>query len=1310
MGQDIKANDVEGIFTSSNKSIWGDDIADSVGKLECSLTSMSLASFAQEFRSICDAAIHRTLTVGSGLAQAVSLLLDHGNEKLLSLERSSPPTDPAVDPAEAEDPFWMAVMPDISSLLLLQACRGMGLGCAASLFGQESGEKRKRKKAYYGDIEEDLSEQKSGKKRLKRVTDGHRWTSGPLPATVTVELVELLKGLEAALSLHVQLESPPHDTGSAGPVHFDQSAGTGSPAFSHLKSLQERVEAARKSQLARVQNCQAVRAACVLPLDFANLVSELEEGSYGEADSITEELTALSRSAAERLANDSETERRSKLLAIADNFAAVVNGAIVAVVSAARGSSGNNNGQTSTQRMPRPVVAKGGALPECIQANREPYLQGDWRREPYIPRPYVRLQKYEIAEEKDTLEYKFRTEKKGKCSGQHCTQPGHLGTYVLEAERFQTGCDCLARNLECGPDCGCAGTAKCLNRAVTERRTLVLGRDVLEINSWGFDCYTRRNIHDAVLESGAFGEHQPVTLQEALRQPDNINPLDKGEVVHHNTAPQPLKTAASEEAQKSSGGADNSTLGRSSATVPDLQAKVTAWVERELMPAINRQGDSGWDIMVALEEVKERAQAEGDTQSIEAAKAVEKRVQKVGSNYFRIHPKGVGLMCNRAEGLPPLTFVEEYLGEVHTPWRWFEMQDIIRKTMGDELPDFYNIVLERPRDDPTGYDVLFIDAAAKGAFASRMSHSCTPNCQAVVMACGGRLTIAVYTLRHVCPGEELTFDYACVTESEKEFKTAICLCGTRNCRGSFLMFAGSRAFMQIMTQRHAMLRRQALLLRAGCEPLTEEDKARLQEFGLRECALGGGGGQPRVPAWLEKWTALILEFVQEEQRLLPEQLLALPSNIAAYTPFTAASEAKGVSDNRLQNVVITLDKVKLCLNKPGQCQNAPLRLLAESEVVEYLWTGTKSVARRLLRAAASELASPTVARALSSAEDADDIQEVLAKHRGQKHLEEVAVLVTQPAADAAEARSRLMALAEKMRALDVALGGGHTAAADMLLLFASTQTWFTSERDYKGFTSPPVKLNLSDLMLKRAVGPGVAAVPRKDQAPPPSMGLSEAVAQDSAPLADAHMATAMTASGEAAAEALTAVVEGEEAGGAGQAADAVLSVGPPASVGTQKAKASKGAASRRNGPEKQSKVGLAKRYGAGFVWGQLNGWYKQTVFDPTASLSAERRGTISLPDIESCYGGARSRYTVKDRNHLIDHIEKRPEGLWKIGTNWSFRNEGKIYGSPMFDAVWAETVAAAPANPMPEVLRKLKSAHLPRASENARAPAEEDSD
>ena len=41
------------------------------------------------------------------------------------------------------------------------------------------------------------------------------------------------------------------------------------------------------------------------------------------------------------------------------------------------------------------------------------------------------------------------------------------------------------------------------------------------------------------------------------------------------------------------------------------------------------------------------------------------------------------------------------------------MQDAIKKTSKDELPDFYNIQLERPKDDDKGYDVLFIDAASK---------------------------------------------------------------------------------------------------------------------------------------------------------------------------------------------------------------------------------------------------------------------------------------------------------------------------------------------------------------------------------------------------------------------------------------------------------------------------------------------------------------------------------------------------------------------------------------------------------------------
>jgi len=89
---------------------------------------------------------------------------------------------------------------------------------------------------------------------------------------------------------------------------------------------------------------------------------------------------------------------------------------------------------------------------------------------------------------------------------------------------------------------------------------------------------------------------------------------------------------------------------------------------------------------------------------------------------------------------------------------------------------------------------------------------------------------------------------------------------------------------------------------------------------------------------------------------------------------------------------------------------------------------------------------------------------------------------------------------------------------------------------------------------------------------------------------------------------------------------------------------------------KQRRGGLSKKYGPWFIWGQLNAWYKQTVYDPTASLSAERRGTISLPDIECAFAAPRSRYTSKVGfpaffqqrwNSFIVFVVERI-GMWRI--------------------------------------------------------------
>lgn len=136
-------------------------------------------------------------------------------------------------------------------------------------------------------------------------------------------------------------------------------------------------------------------------------------------------------------------------------------------------------------------------LPKSIAFNREPFRHGEWRKLPFKPRPYIRLEEYDIVEElfEEQLENKLCTTKHGGCDGSHCTERSRLGEFSLEKDGFLTQCSCLASNTECDSFCSC-GENNCLNRAVSQRKAVRLGVDVEEINSWGMDCYTRKNIQD----------------------------------------------------------------------------------------------------------------------------------------------------------------------------------------------------------------------------------------------------------------------------------------------------------------------------------------------------------------------------------------------------------------------------------------------------------------------------------------------------------------------------------------------------------------------------------------------------------------------------------------------------------------------------------------------------------------------------------------------------------------------------------------------------------------------------------------------
>lgn len=1195
-----------------------------------------------------------------------------------------------------------------------------------------------------------------------------------------------------------------------------------------------------RQHAARVRDSNAAESSTAMGISMQSVAQGLRLGQFdclADVDIAIE--AACSTGLHAFLDQNLEGVRRSKMVALAEQYLKAVQGASETLLQTLTpGSVLRPSSAVAAPRRPHPATAaaaarreaaaaaataaaeagtipQSGVLPASILANREPFRHGEWRRQPYVPRPYVRLETYDITEDRETLEAKLLTTKRGGCDGSHCQEEGQLGSYSFEVEGFDTQCECLQRNTECDAHCACS-SARCLNRAVGQQRPLQLGSDVDEIDSWGFDCYTRRNFCDAVIESGAldsfsstsshsqqqsvaaptaaastsaataqpsaamFNGQQPQVpppiaaaaaavsspAAELAPYPEQGQPGDAEQLMgmQHSVAqlasrlclesaeaaqpmgtqpeaaaaavevtqpspaaepPDPASEGASQpgpaeqeqgaaaaavepaaaagvgdlpEAAAAEHAAAEQAVAALEAEVPvvdsaaldaaqppealgqqlasrhqaavahqaeelheghaapphadELQQRASEWVDKVLSPAINAQRIHGWDVLRALKRIQ--AQAAPGSLDAKAAAAIEKRLRKAGHSYFRIHPKGNGIVVRRPGGLAPITFVSEYLGELHTPARWFEIQDVIKKGGNDELPDFYNIVLERPRDDGGGFDVLFIDAASKGAFASRMSHSCTPNCQAVVMACDGRLTIALYTLRHVAEGEELTFDYSSVTESEKEFREAICLCGTQNCRGSFLMFSGSRAFMQVMVTHHNFLMRQALLLLACTQECQADDRERLEKHGIKDSALGSLAAGNRVPPWLEKWAALTLQFVEEEQALLPPQLCAIPPPQAFYTPSSAAIEARGVAENRLQNIVITLDKVKRYLRQPGQPHGPPLLQLSDAEIVRHLWSGERSVMKRLLRGAAGVLTDAMLVRGLGNAVSPEELSRLLERYAssGGGHLSGLAQACMRPVETAEDARTGLLELAAQLRQVDIAVGGGHTAAADLATLYGHTQHWFTAERNYKGFLSEPVRLNTADLNLDRSGS--VAGNSGGDD------GVV-VVQPNGAPLK-------APAKRPAPAKKPLAKKPGRSSGGG-----------------------------RRGGREQ-----LCKKYGQGFVWGQLNGWFKQTVYDPTASLSAERRGTLSLPDADSAYSGSHGRYHKKERDDLLQHLEKRPDAMWRTGSIWSFRNDDKIYGSPMFDrAVWR--AKGEGANPLPALLATLRAAPLPFGRRTAAA-------
>eukprot|EP01016_Furgasonia_blochmanni_P024137 TRINITY_DN2599_c0_g1_i2.p1 TRINITY_DN2599_c0_g1~~TRINITY_DN2599_c0_g1_i2.p1 ORF type:complete len:672 (+),score=154.96 TRINITY_DN2599_c0_g1_i2:1413-3428(+) len=620
---------------------------------------------------------------------------------------------------------------------------------------------------------------------------------------------------------------------------------------------------------------------------------------------------------------------------------------------------------------------------------------------------------------------------------------------------------------------------------------------------------------------------------------------------------------------------------------------------------MNLQNEKGYDIEEACNFIINSKQMKSENESENIFNKQDRRFARalirainlhtnngaLANTAFRAHSKGLGIVCVNKSGIQAFDFVTEYFGEIYPPWRWFEKQDVIktymkgRKGNKNSLPDFYNIMLEIHRKDPKGYDILFVDPINKGNYSSRLSHSCDPNCGTITTVTKGEYVIGMFALKDIKYGDELTFDYYSVTESEFEFRSAICLCGTERCRGHFLELANSKSFNTLQDKYHCFLARNAIIHQACSDAeLNASDLEILDRFNIRASILEDS------PPWLQKWIALTLKFIHFERENYVTEFLRVYNqkrkNKDADAPeieFTKEQEQQYsvqsyvVQDNRVQNLVITVDKVKHNL-KLSEESNPPFIPLTIEEILVELWGDSEMLKR---------LNSGSKVRPKEESSLKDDIHAVFREFLGYYHTDKKAFqLLNKFDINAyddeftmfTEVRRLFLQLSEALRS-ETSDHFNIQAFADVLYLYAFTFSYFRAF-DYKGCQSEAVVVRKCDVHE-----------PNK----------YEKIEHNTAEL-----------------EAVSLHSEN-------------------------------------------------KKYSNQFIWGQLVGWFKQTVDKPQASLSEGRRGTLAYPSFTESF--RTPSFPFKGRAKWLESIKMKPSNMWPTGDKWSYKNERKVYGTVSFDGI-----------------------------------------
>ena len=151
--------------------------------------------------------------------------------------------------------------------------------------------------------------------------------------------------------------------------------------------------------------------------------------------------------------------------------------------------------------------------------------------------------------------------------------------------------------------------------------------------------------------------------------------------------------------------------------------------------------------------------------------------------------------------------------------------------------------------------MLMVDPSRKGNFSSRFSHSCDPNCGTITTVANGKYYIGMYAFRNIVYGEQLTFDYCSMTESNYQHINSICLCGMKRCRGFYLQLSNTKMFNNLMDNKNCFYTRNSAIIKADHEP-TEVQYQMLEKYNIKK------GFLQDSPEWLVNWIASVLRFIE----------------------------------------------------------------------------------------------------------------------------------------------------------------------------------------------------------------------------------------------------------------------------------------------------------------------------------------------------------------------------------------------------------------------------------------------------------------